>query len=221
MEYELYHHGTKGMKWGVRRYQNPDGSLTAAGRKRYGTKANFEKVQRAKKAAAKVSSPAAKARAKANARTEEEVKKYLEKAGKKKVDTNEAKKPEVEEKVNKALGKSEESKKTKTEVSAISIESVKKKSVKDMTDEELKAEIDRLDLESRYRKALNDSMAATQTKKETSKGKKFVKDIFESAGKNIGQQVVVYAMGTVVNKTLGELFGDPKMVNPKKGQKDK
>lgn len=32
---ELYHWGIKGMKWGVRRYQNPDGSLTAAGRKRY------------------------------------------------------------------------------------------------------------------------------------------------------------------------------------------
>jgi hypothetical protein len=31
---ELYHHGIKGMRWGVRRYQNADGSLTPAGKKR-------------------------------------------------------------------------------------------------------------------------------------------------------------------------------------------
>lgn len=32
----LYHWGIKGQKWGRRRYQNPDGTLTAEGRKRYG-----------------------------------------------------------------------------------------------------------------------------------------------------------------------------------------
>lgn len=31
----IYHHGIKGMKWGVRRYQNKDGSLTPEGRRRY------------------------------------------------------------------------------------------------------------------------------------------------------------------------------------------
>lgn len=32
---QLYHHGIRGMKWGIRRFQNKDGSLTKAGKKRY------------------------------------------------------------------------------------------------------------------------------------------------------------------------------------------
>lgn len=35
-EDELYHHGIKDQKWGIRRFQNPDGSLTEEGRRRYG-----------------------------------------------------------------------------------------------------------------------------------------------------------------------------------------
>lgn len=31
---DIYHHGIKGQRWGVRRYQNKDGSLTPAGQKR-------------------------------------------------------------------------------------------------------------------------------------------------------------------------------------------
>ena len=37
---ELYHHGVKGMRWGVRRYQNKDGSLTAKGKKRADSKSD-------------------------------------------------------------------------------------------------------------------------------------------------------------------------------------
>lgn len=49
---ELYHHGVKGMKWGVRRYQNKDGSLTSAGKKRK-RKISPETKERVKKTAAK------------------------------------------------------------------------------------------------------------------------------------------------------------------------
>lgn len=75
---EIKHHGIKGQKWGVRRYQNEDGSLTAKGKQRYGTKENFEKqypedVKRNVKATKKTVGAAEKA-ASAKQRSNEQAK---------------------------------------------------------------------------------------------------------------------------------------------------
>lgn len=50
---ELYHHGIKGQRWGIRRFQNPDRSLTPAGKERYRRLSNKlqskeEKLEKAK-----------------------------------------------------------------------------------------------------------------------------------------------------------------------------
>ena len=43
---ELYHWGIKGMKWGVRRYQNKDGTLTPDGKKRYADDGGSDNAQK-------------------------------------------------------------------------------------------------------------------------------------------------------------------------------
>jgi hypothetical protein len=56
---ELYHYGVKGMRWGVRRWQNEDGSLTEAGRRHYDIK-EARIAARAQRAAARAEAKSAK-----------------------------------------------------------------------------------------------------------------------------------------------------------------
>ena len=59
---ELYHHGILGQKWGIRRFQNPDGSLTSAGKKRYDS--FIKREDRAKKKEIRITKKIAKVKKK-------------------------------------------------------------------------------------------------------------------------------------------------------------
>lgn len=183
MDNELYHFGIKGQRWGVRRYQNPDGSLTVLGKKKYGTKSNFEKVQAAKKAASGSKIKAQLDREKANARTQAEIEKYRKKASKK-------------------LGKSDD-----PEVESKD-ENSEKKTKGSMTNEELRTATDRINLERNYIDAQknyiisNQQLSQVQPKK-SSKGKEFAKKIWnyavEPAVMNAGKQY----LEKMLKETLG------------------
>lgn len=171
----IVHWGIKGMKWGQRRFQNKDGSLTPAGKKRY--EKEMEKLTAEKK----------------KLRNQERTKAKLDKL--------KAVQDEVEAR-KKALQEDKPEKTPKPEKHT-------KREIKEMSNEDIKKLIDRLDIERKLVKA------------ETSRGREFVVDILEKSGKNIGTQLVTYALGTAANKFFAELAGDPTIINPKKGQKEK
>ena len=77
-------------------------------------------------------------------------------------------------------------------------ESATKKTVKDMTDDELRKEIGRLELEKRYK----DLSGPTEQKK-IFNGKQFVKEVLETSGKNLATQVVNEMGAKAINKAFG------------------
>ena len=163
---ELQHWGIKGMRWGVRRYQNKDGSLTPAGRKKY--KAEMEKVKKAE-------ADLKRRRATKTKLDNLAARKKAVKDGNDELDATEGKKKGLfGRKKDKGSGKDG------------------KKSLKDMTDEELNAAINRSRLEQQYKqlhpdpvpkksRLVNDVLAPAAI----SSGKKFLEGLFDKAAKSV------------------------------------
>lgn len=93
------------------------------------------------------------------------------------------------------------------------------KTIKDLTNDELREKINRLELEKEFSRLYKEVYSTTKS----AKGKQFVTKVLEKSGENIATQFVTYEMGSLVNKIAQTMSGDPNktIVNPKKGQKEK
>lgn len=158
---ELQHWGIKGQKWGVRKYQNKDGSLTPAGRKRYGSLTDAVGAVKAAHIKAKRKKQLAAAR---------------KVAAEKKAAADQRAKDVADGKI----------------------------SARKMTSEELQKQIDKLNLEKRYKQLMNETSPTADT---VQAGKSFAKKMWDDAIQpsmiNATKEVVGGMMKEAAKKQFG------------------
>ena len=97
-----------------------------------------------------------------------------------------------------------------------------KKSLSDLSDDELRSRISRLELEKRYK-----DLEKADAKPKSTRGRDFCVNVLETIGKNtltnIGTQAANHVLGEAINKLAGVSSDDKahRVVNPQKGQEDK
>lgn len=192
---ELYHYGVKGMKWGVRRY----GLISKGENRRIGKQTYKETYKQSRESgngriASKRAADQAKTKVMNDNRAQnrkiikEGAKNTAKKAAKKFDDYNTKYEQERKEQITKAVN---------TGKNVINQYKTKKnpprEDISKLSDKELRARINRLQMEKQY---------AQLTAKETSGGKKFVKNVLTNAAKQTATQYAARYMAKGVDKAI-------------------
>jgi hypothetical protein len=181
---ELYHHGTKGMKWGRRRYQNPDGSLTPAGRMRYGSgESSFDRWKK-ERAAKKEAKKEEKVEAKSSDRG------YTQRRVKGMTDDG----------VNKAISRSQLEERYNQQVRSKNAKegSYRGKALKDMNDDELAKAIERTKMEQEYKRLNPEKVSFGKTV-----ATKFLNEALVPAAIGAGKNFLEKTFNKFVDKAVG------------------
>lgn len=200
-EDELRHWGIKGMKWGVRRYQNADGTLTAAGKKRYSSSENVRDIStdELRKRVNRLNNEQrymelTRSSSSGISKTADSV----ERASKTATDINKVYKVTKGDNnpyskvagqgIDAAARTARLTKKIDTSVRSKKDANVAAKRLEKMTDAELAKEVDRLNLEQQYSRL---------SKSKIQRGKTSVNDVLDIAGDvvGIGASAVAIAVG--------------------------
>ena len=184
MDNELQHFGIKGMKWGVRRYQNKDGSLTPAGKKRYDeSDEEREKKEKSKKTKVKVATAAVATAAVATtaAMNKDKIKKGMEYVNTNKPSKGEKKETTVDD-YKESLKKTQSADKALQGIKDVvnkadDIAYAKKvrNDLTQMTDKDLQQAVNRLNMEERYSQVM-------QQRHKIERGESGVNQILDVAG---------------------------------------